>query len=167
MIRLRFVQGLGWGSQLIALVSDGHLSHVDAMMPDGTLLGARSDSIGWPPHISHDFNWSGVRRRPNPYEDVAKVVIYEIQDTTAEQDAKFYGFLASQEGKPYDHLAILAFGFGRNWRDMDAWYCSELIAAGLELAGILRSDLFLGVNKIKPVVLAALVSDLPNARQTV
>lgn len=162
MISLRFVQGLGWGSQLIALVSDGHLSHVDAIMPDGSLLGARSDSVGLPPGMPHGIDWSGVRRRPNPYEKVAVIVIYRI-DATAEQEAKFYGFLASQEGKPYDHLAILAFGFGRNWRDMDAWYCSELIAAALEFAGILRSDLFLGINKIKPVVLAALVSELPNA----
>ena len=67
-----------------------------------------------------------MRRRPNPYEKVAKIVVYEI-DTTIEQEIKFYGFLGHlrKRASSYDHLAIIAFGFGRNWRDMDAWYRSS------------------------------------------
>jgi hypothetical protein len=44
-IKLRFVRGLDFSSRVIAWFSAGHLSHVDAVMPDGSLLGARSDVI--------------------------------------------------------------------------------------------------------------------------
>lgn len=160
MIRLRFVQGHGWASRLIAWFSADHLSHVDAIMPDGTLLGARSDDIGGVPP------WRGVRRRhyvPEPYEPVRLFKIYQIPSTNR-QEAAFYGFLASQEGRPYDKLAILAFFIDRNWRDEDAWYCSELQAAALIEAGLLAHG-YLSANKITPVMLAELVSLIPGAVQ--
>lgn len=150
-IRLRFVQGLGPVSSLISWFSDGHLSHVDALMPDGKLLGARSDVVG---------GGDGVLERPNPYEKVAKIVTYDIPATLIEESA-FYAFLRAQLGKAYDHMAIFSFAIARNWRDDDEWYCSELQAAALEDAGILTKTLFLSVNKITPVMLATLVSDLP------
>jgi uncharacterized protein YycO len=155
MIRLAFRLGLGWTSRLIARFSAGHLSHVDVKLPNGKLLGARSDNVG---------GGEGVRERPDPYEPVAKMVYFEIE-ATPEQLAKFYGFLYDQLGKPYDHLAILAFIWNRNWRDDDAWYCSELVAAALEEAGMLKQTLYLPYNKITPVALATLVSDLPGAHQ--
>ena len=152
-VRLRFVQGKGFGSQAISWFSSGHLSHVDALMPDGKLLGARSDVVG---------GGDGVLERPNPYEEVAKIVTYDIPASPA-QAVAFYSFLRDQLGKAYDHLAIFAFAFGRNWRDTEEWYCSELIAAALEDAAILTKTLFLSVNKITPVMLATLVSSIPGA----
>lgn len=160
MIKLRFVLGRGWASSAIAIFSAGHLSHVDAIMPDGTLFGARSDNIGGAPGVE----WSGVRTRPNPYEAVAKVVTFEIP-AAPDQERAFYSFLKKQDGKCYDHLAIVAFAFNRNWRDDDAWYCSELQAAALEDAAILTKTLFLSANKITPVMLATLVSEIPGTRQ--
>lgn len=153
MIRLRFVLGSGWASSAISVFSAGHLSHVDAVMPDGTLLGARSDNVG---------GGKGVRERPNPYETAAKVLWAEIT-AQPDQEADFYAFLRKQLGKPYDHLSIFAFAINRNWRDDDAWYCSELIAAALEDALILTKTLYLPFNKITPVMLAVLVSELPTA----
>lgn len=153
MLTLRFVQGKGFGSQAIAIFSAGHLSHVDVKMPDGMLLGARSDDVG---------GGEGVLERPDPYEQVAQVV-YATIPALPEQEAKFYVFLRDQLHKPYDKLAIVAFAFDRNWRDGDAWYCSELIAAALEAAGILTKTLYLPFNKITPVMLATLVSELPGA----
>lgn len=154
MIRLRFVMGLGCASKAIAIFSAGHLSHVDAVMPNGKLLGARSDNVG---------GGDGVLERPYPYEKVAKIVLYQIQ-ANPNQEASFYRFIQDQLGKPYDKLAIFAFAINRNWRDDDAWYCSELQTAALEEAGILNKDLYLKANKITPVMLANLVSDLPNAK---
>lgn len=155
MIRLRFVLGKGRASRLIAIFSAGHLSHVDVKMPNGRLLGARSDNVG---------GGDGVLERPDPYEKVSKIVYFEIT-ATADQEAIFFAFLHAQLGKPYDHLAIIGFIWNRNWRDDDAWYCSEVVAAALEEAGVLVKTLYLPFNKITPVMLATLVSELPNARQ--
>jgi hypothetical protein len=78
------------------------------------------------------------------------------------QEAAYYAFVKSQVGKPYDTLAIAAFAFDRNWRTSDAWFCDELVAAGLEHAEVVRRlapcvnrldvrDLYLVVSAIAPV----------------
>jgi hypothetical protein len=149
MIRLQFVCGSGVGSRSISWFSSGHLSHVDALMPDGRLLGARSDHVGGVP--------SGVWVRPYDYEKVISKVIFEINTVSLEQEDKFYSFLRAEVGKGYDHLAILAFLLNRNWRDLDAWICSELQAAALEYCGYLPK-LYLPSNKITPVALAFALS---------
>ncbi len=149
-IRFRFVLGNGWGSWAISLVSFGHLSHVDVETDDGNgLIGARSDDIG---------GGSGVRLRPYPYEKVVAVVRIELQ-VLEEQHARFWAFIEAQIGKPYDKLAIFAFVIDRNWRDEDAWFCSELQARALEVAGVLR-EAFLPVNKVTPVMLAELLTEI-------
>jgi hypothetical protein len=147
-VKLRFVRGLDFSSRVISWFSAGHLSHVDAVMPDGMLLGARSDVIQGIP--------TGVQVRPSRYEPVALEVVMDIP-ATAFQEAAFYGFLREQLGKPYDRSAIWAFAFNRDWHDTNAWICSELQAAALESAGILPK-LFEEVNKITPVALADEVS---------
>lgn len=152
MIRLRFVLGKGRSSRLIAWFSAAHLSHVDVKLPNGKLLGARSDNVG---------GGDGVLERPDPYEEVSAITYYQIP-ATPQQERAFYAFLGDQLGKPYDHMAIIGFLFGRSWRDEDAWYCSELVAAALESAGVMP-HVYLTANKITPVMLAALVSELPGA----
>ena len=46
--------------------------------------------------------------------------------------------MTTQVGKPYDKLAIVAFAVNRDWRSPDAWFCDELVAAGLEHAQEVR-----------------------------
>jgi hypothetical protein len=145
MIRLQFVCGRGIGSRAISWFSSGHLSHVDVLMPDGRLLGARTNG--------------GVLIRPYDYEKVITRIIFEIKTFSLEQEDKFYAFLDAQIGKSYDYLAILAFAVNRNWRDLDAWICSELVAAALEECGVIPK-LFLSSNKISPVALALACSVL-------
>lgn len=118
-------------------------------MPDGSLLGARSDRIGGKP--------PGVQVRPANYARWPLRVVYSL-DVLPWQEETFYGFLDAQIGKPYDKLAIWAFVLNRNWRDVDSWICSELQARALEIAGVLRPSL-LPVNKITPVMLAELVGE--------
>ena len=153
-IRLRFVLGKGRASRFIAWYSGAPLSHVDAVMPNGKLLGARSDVVG---------GGDGVLERPDPYEDVSAIVYFDIP-CTPQQGMAFYAFLRAQLGKQYDHMAIFGFLFNRNWRDEDAWICSELQAAALEAAGIMPM-VYLKASKITPVMLATLVSELPGAAQ--
>lgn len=141
MIRLRFVCGYGLASKAIAWFGAEHLSHVDAVLPNGMLLGSRSDTVGGMP--------PGVQVRSPNYEPVARTVDMAIPATPDQTDA-FYAFLFDQIGKPYDHAAIWGFVFNRDWRDEDSWFCMELIAAAGEAAK-LYPRLFLAANKITPV----------------
>lgn len=152
-VNVRLVMGRGIPSGLISWFG-GDFSHADAIMPDGTLLGARSDSIpdGYP---------RGVQKRPGPpkpYENVMRSVTFTLSST--DQQAKdFYGFLIEQIGKPYDKTAIIAFALDRDWREQDSWFCSELIAAALEVSG-LCPKLYLADSKITPGHLALVLSAL-------
>ncbi|MGH7099502.1 MAG: hypothetical protein ACREE4_17820 [Stellaceae bacterium] len=44
-------------------------------------------------------------------------------------------FARFQIGKPFDWAAVFAFAFDRDWRCENAWFCSELVAAALEIGG--------------------------------
>lgn len=153
-IVIQFVGNHSLGSRLIEWFDHGEYSHVDTVLPDGSLLGARDDVIDGIP--------TGVQIRPASYvEDEAKCRV-SIPCTSAQETA-YYDFVQAQIGKPYDETAIAAFVVGRNWRDPDSWFCSELVSAGLE-AGWVVSPLSAPCNKIAPddllLVVSALV-DLP------
>jgi hypothetical protein len=146
-ITLHFVTCSDPGSWAIRTFQRGWCSHVDSVMDDGRLLGARLDG--------------GVAIRPPNYEKFTRVerVVIAVPD---HQEKAYYDFLKEQLGKPYDNLAIAAFAFDRDWRTPDAWFCDELVAAGLEHAGVVRKlapeinrlnvrDLYLVVSAIAPV----------------
>lgn len=149
MLTFQCVKGRGFSSGEIAWFGGGIFSHVDCVLPDGRLLGARSDKIAGP---------AGVQIRPAGYEDWKTRVQFSIQ-TNAHQEKRFYDFLNLQVGKPYDPLAIWGFVFGRAWRDTDAWICSELQCAALEEAKIVK-PLYLASNRITPNAFALLLSAL-------
>ncbi len=156
MIRLQFVLGSGLSSQVIAWFSSGHFSHVDAILPDGSLLGARSDVItplGGGPVVK-----AGVQIRPPFYEHWKERVVMSLPATDAQTDA-FLEFNHQQLGKAYDKTAIWGFISGRDWRDPQDWFCSELQAAALEVSGRCP-NLYAPRNKITPAALALTVSAL-------
>lgn len=140
-IRLQFVREPHLSSRLIAWFGAGQFSHVDAVLPNGRLLGARSDAAGGKP--------PGVHVRPQGYHAFDRCSIMEVP-ATWRQSQDFYGFLYDQIGKPYDHKAIWGFIVNRNWRDELAWYCSELLPAAGERSLILP-PLALETSKITPV----------------
>lgn len=149
-IQLQFVLGRGVSSRAIAWFSQGHFSHVDAVLSDGSLLGARSDVVGGKP--------AGVQIRPPNYEKWQKQTRFTIP-CTAGQYGAWEAFLLKQEGLPYDHMAILAFVTNRNWRESDAWICSEVQSGALEAASVVP-QLYLAANKITPVMCAMVVSSI-------
>jgi uncharacterized protein YycO len=118
--------------------------HAEAVMPDGTLLGA---------HFS-----GGVQIRPKGY-DAAIVKREEIVSLPCSDavEQSFLDFLKSQIGKPYDFEAIAALVIERNWRSPESWFCSELQTAALERAGYLL-PLAADVAKITPRDLLILLS---------
>lgn len=149
-IVMQFVEGSGFGSYMIKWYDHGLYSHVDTVLPDGTLLGARDDVIDGIP--------SGVQIRPASYvagETVLRVTI----PCTDEQEAKYYASARSKIGCPYDEEAIAAFIVGRNWRDPGAWYCSEANADDLETSGLVPR-LIAPANKIAPDDLLLVISAL-------
>jgi hypothetical protein len=146
-ITLQFITCSDPGSWAIRTFQRGWCSHVDSVMDDGRLLGARLDG--------------GVLVRPPNYEKWSRVERVVISVPYYEERA-YWDFLKAQVGKPYDKLAIAAFAFNRDWRSPDAWFCDELVAAGLEHAEVVRKlapmvnrldvrDLYLVVSAIAPV----------------
>jgi len=150
-IRFRFARGPAWTSRLIEWFGGGLYSHVDVFLANGMLIGARSDFIpkGTP---------AGVQIRPPDYlkGQASKILSLEVSSAEA---GSFYSFLLLQKGKPYDRIAILGFATGRDWRSKDSWFCSELVAAALEEAGI-APHLAFTPNKISPNGLALILSAL-------
>src|SRR5271170_1356882 len=98
IVQVQFVLGEGISSSAIAWFGGGTFSHVDAIMPDGTLIGARSDII-YP--LMPDGTTSvkpipaGVQRRPAGYEVWKKRVVASLI-VPREKANKFYELNLSQ-----------------------------------------------------------------------
>jgi hypothetical protein len=117
-VRLQFVTEPGLGAWLIRWYGGLHLfSHVDAVLPDGRLLGARSDCVGGQP--------PGVQIRPPGYLKFSRVAAVQLPCTQAQREA-YYQALTSQLGKPYSEEAILGFALGRDLKDRRGRFCSGL-----------------------------------------
>lgn len=145
-ITLRFVTCADAVSAGIRLGEYGYwASHVEAVMPDGTYLGAHFDG--------------GVQARLRTY-DAGKFTrqLFVALPCEPEQNFRFIKFLEDQIGKPYDIEAIAALVAERDWRAPDSWYCSELQAAALEECGWFTSPLAAEVSKITPRDLLLILS---------
>lgn len=145
---IQFVGTPGIYSKAIRWFTAGTVSHVDAVLPSGRLLGSRADKVGGANR--------GVHIRAADYEPFNPRVLFRVE-TEQEKVSSYWDFLFGQLGKPYDKPAILGFGFGRNWREDDSWFCSELIARALEVSHVLP-ELFAPANKITPQNLATALS---------
>jgi hypothetical protein len=146
-ISLQFVEGTGVGSAMIKWFGHGKFSHVDCVLPDGSLLGARSDVIQGVP--------AGVQIRPAGYMTgpVERVDI----PCTAEQEQMFYSYGRSQIGRAYNQLGIIAFVFSVGWTNEEERFCSEFATMCLRGAGML-GQLSEPPNKIDPDSLRLILS---------
>lgn len=139
MIRLRFVWGYDPLSALIrAGERDGDCpTHVDNIMPEGTMLGAHLDG--------------GVQIRPPGYDAAPTMrdLVVLVPWASDIQQSAWEAFLLAQVGKPYDATAIAGVALNRDWREPDSWMCSELAAAALEQSGWL-SRLSTQDNHVSP-----------------
>lgn len=152
-VYLQFVLGAGIPSRAIAWFSSGPFSHVDLVLDDGRLMGARSDVIKMP---SGAVVPAGVQIREPNYERWKERVVMKLPCTELQKQSVI-AFNLSQEGKPYDKTAIWGFMAGRDWRKQDQWFCSELQAAAIESAD-LTHPLYAPKNKVTPAALATLAS---------
>lgn len=116
MITIQFSTSRGLASAAIRTFTWSQYSHVDFVLPDGRLLGARMNG--------------GVQIRPKDYEKFTAVKRYQVDAPESVLD-----FAYSQIGKPYDWRGILNFGLHRDWRESDCWFCSELVLWCFDQAG--------------------------------
>lgn len=130
-MRLQFVCGQDLSSKLIAWYGNGYggWSHVDAVLPDGSLLGARNDAIGSVP--------AGVQVRPPNYETWARSAVVEVP-ATPEEASQWEGWLKTQVGIHYDQQAIIGFILGRKDTDTGRWICSALQTRALIRANLMH-----------------------------
>lgn len=120
MITLQFSTTSAFISRAIRFITWSEFSHVDVVLPDGGLLGAHLD---------------GVKIRRPETQKFTKTARFTVS-MTPEQEARFYEFLYKQVGKPYDKTAIFGILVHRDWQEDDSWFCSELVAAACEYAGV-------------------------------
>lgn len=144
MIIMQFAASAGLTSELIEWYSHGGFCHVDSVLEDGTLLGARLDG--------------GVAIRQPGYEPFLRTLRVELPAPAAITTA-YYAFVRAQVGKPYDAEGLVAnFVAGRDWRNPDRWFCSELNAAGLEECGYFQAPLATPANRLTPLDLLLALS---------
>lgn len=119
-IRLLFSRGKTLVSTSIATVTLSWCSHVDFILPDGSLLGAvPSKGVILQPATDREF-------------------FARAEEYIVDAPASAIEYAVSQLGKPYDWSGVFSFLFPeRDWQDDSKWFCSELVFASLAQAGVL------------------------------
>ena len=110
------------------------VSHVDCVMPDGSLAGARSDRIK--PPGSNIAIEPGFRIRPDDYEHWERrdIVRLWVSKTAAK---KRLAWIKHHIGDPYDTGAIIGFLLGHADHDRGAYICSAAATASAVAGGII------------------------------
>jgi hypothetical protein len=149
-MKLRFVEGGAFDSRIIRWDSRCRWSHVELLdCGDQKTFGAQ---------LNGGVRWRGI-------DDLCykQAVAYETREIRCERAVEdvFFKFLLAQDGKPYDWRAIVSFGLGsRDWREDDSWFCSELQARALEVAGLLKLPDDIPVWRITPRDLWVLIAGI-------
>jgi uncharacterized protein YycO len=121
MTKVQLCFSTSWGpvSTFLRFFTWSQISHVDFVVPEG-LLGARE---------------MGVKIRPFGSIKVTRDIIAYVV-CTEDQAEQVLGFARAQIGKPYNWLGLLGFAVRRDFPSKKRWFCSELVIAAFEMAGI-------------------------------
>ena len=145
VIKLRFVTGNELVSAAIRAHENFWASHVEAVMPDGTLLGAHADG--------------GVLARPSDYDagQWTKQLILELPVEQQTADA-FHAYLISRIGRPYDMAAIFGFVLHMDKHQERGFICSALQTVALRECRYFPAPLVEPAHKISPRDLLLILS---------
>ena len=146
MIRLRFVTTGDLVSAGIRLAEDFPYSHVEAVMPDGSYLGAHADG--------------GVKARPPDY-DAGKFTaekFVNLNDCSATEETVFNSYLQGKIGTPYDYEAILGFVARLDLHTAGAVICSALQTLALRRCGYFPFPLAVRAHETSPRDLGMMLS---------
>jgi uncharacterized protein YycO len=141
-LKLQFSTTSGLISGIVRTVTWSRWSHVDCILDDGRLLGAQ---------------WDGVKIRPADYEKFSRKDCLTLSVTDSEL-ATYMAFLTAQVGKKYDSTALFGILLHRDWMERDSWFCSELQAAAIVEAGILKIST--NRNRVTPELLRQLLGTI-------
>lgn len=110
------------GSAAIRYFTWSPYSHVDFVLPNGMLLGARAAR--------------GVALYSPAEWQASRVATYSVATNIRQQEAILRA-ARSQIGKPYDWGGVLGIALrSRRWQADDSWFCSELVTWAFEQAGV-------------------------------
>jgi uncharacterized protein YycO len=112
---LRFSLSKDLFGPVAAIGTLSHWGHVEIVYR-GRYFGALPTGVDYRTFADAGEYW---------YEDFARV---RTSDKALQE-------ILSQKGKPYDFCAVSGLPLNRNWDNPEAWFCSELIAAGLNRDG--------------------------------
>lgn len=157
-IRLQYSTEAGIGSAIIRWWTDSQWSHVDAVLPDGRLLGARPD---YPVRQSDGTMQTGVQIRPAGYAPFSEKLVVEIATDAADA---FYAGLRCQLGKPYSWGGVLDFVFDQDGDVImpgRGWFCDALVLAVAECKGVFPHKLAIPFSRIAPGASLLAFSALP------
>ena len=117
IIRIRFIRGTGFVSDVIAHLTGSLFSHVEFGTPEGTWIGA---------HIG-----GGIQERPANYCKPAREYIYEIP-CTAKQQTDALTWMRGQIGTKYNVRDIVGLALQvRSLRSPHEYICSQFCCDGL------------------------------------
>jgi hypothetical protein len=142
-IRLRFVTTSGPESAIIRFVTGHWSSHVEAVMPDGTYLGAHADG--------------GVQARPPDY-DAATWTQQLFVDLPCDDVPQFERHLRGRIGTPYDIAAIRGFALRTNEHVPMHAICSATQVLALRSCGFFGVPIAQAAHLISPRDLILILS---------
>jgi hypothetical protein len=152
LIILRFVHHRIIGSDLIDFQTLGKYSHVEALTPEGTYIGAHADT--------------GVESRPMNYDagtfDREKFLLLPADPGMSE---KFYHYLRAVIGEPYDFGAIATFVAHFDIHQKHRVICSALQTLALRWCNFLPVPLPVPAHEISPRDLELGLTMRPDVRE--
>lgn len=148
--RLRFVQTKGsWLSTLIDWRTMAQVSHVEAVMPDGSIIAA--------------LMGEGVVRKPGDYDTTSTSQILVDVAMSAHALSLWKCYLESRIGRPYDFDAIMGIALHLNWRQRRGFICSMLQTLALRWACVFPVPLSEPAHEVTPRDLLLVLSAHPAA----
>ena len=148
--RLRFVStASNWLSMLIRFRTMADVSHVEAVLPDGTVIGAYFD---------------GVKQMPGDYN--GGYTSQRFVDILMPQESidHWTNYLKSRVGREYDWDAIAGIALHLNLHKPRGLICSMLAALSLRESGVFRRPLSEPAHEITPRDLLLVLSAHPAAK---
>lgn len=106
-------------SALIRAATWSKYSHVDLVLEPGLYFGA----VPFKGVCKHHKNYST--------EHLFELALPTNDEHSLDIQMKIRRWILSQEGKHYDWSGIFGFATHRDWEEEDSWFCSELMAAGI------------------------------------
>lgn len=142
-IRIRFVKSDDLISMAIRVDTLSKVSHTEAVLRDGTIIGA------YP---------GGVARQPNDWDATSTDQMFVDVPCSAPTIEAWENWLVSKIGTPYDFAAITGLALHRDMHTEGTTICSALMIDGLRHLGIVDEKLFDADHQTTPHMLASALS---------